>query len=142
MDMKPNEVKHLEMIQNIVDRMNRNSFQVKALTTVILAGVFTVFSRIKYVEILYVTIIPVILLWVLDSFYLQTERKFIELYSDIVKGTRYKSKNVFDMNLDGYNGYKNNLLYSMFVSINCLIYLLIIVLLIGIGVYLKPKLSV
>jgi len=140
--MQPNEVKHLEMIQNIIDRMNRNSFQVKALTAVILAAIFTVFSRINHVEILYVTIIPVILLWVLDSFYLQTERKFIELYSDIISGNRYKTKGVFDMNLDSYNGCKNQLLYSMFVSINCLIYLLIIVLLIGIGLYLEPKLGV
>ncbi len=140
--METDKMKHLEMIQNIIDRMNRNSFQVKALTTVILAGVFTVFSRINHVEILYVSIIPVLLLWVLDSFYLQTERKFIELYSDIVCGNRYEKYNVFDMNLDSFNGWKNNLLYSMFASINCLIYLLIIVLLIGIGVYLKPKLGV
>lgn len=131
--MTENQVKHLEMIQGIVDRMNRNSFQIKAVTAVVIAGLFTMYSRVQKTEILYIGIAPVILLWILDSFYLQTERKFLALYKDIVKFPDKTGYVDFDMSIGNYKSTYNTLISAMFYSINSLTYITLVVLLFVLG---------
>ena len=117
--MTPNQVKHLEMIQDIVDRMNRNSFQIKAVTAVIVAGIMALCARIEKFDIFFVAIAPVALFWVLDSFYLQTERKFIALFKEIVGKPNNADYVEFDMTIGNYRTSYFSLLSAMFYSFNC-----------------------
>lgn len=131
--MTTNQVKHLEMIQDIVDRMNRNSFQIKAVVAVILAGLMAMYARIEKTEVLFIGIAPVVLLWILDSFYLQTERKFLALYKEIVKNPTDTKYVEFDMPIGNYNTTYYSLISAMFYSINCLIYLTLSIFLFCLG---------
>lgn len=135
--MTANQVKHLEMIQDIVDRMNRNSFQIKAIVAVIIAGILTLYSRVPNVWILYMGIAPVILFWILDSFYLQTERKFLALYKDIVDNPTSANYKEFAMPIGNYRRVYYSLVSAMGYSINCVIYLIMIVLLLALGYVLS-----
>lgn len=84
-DFKESELKHIEMIESIIVRMGQNSFAIKGWTmTLIVAicGLSTVGAE-KYFAIF--AILPIIVFWFLDSFYLQRERNFRELYNRAIE---------------------------------------------------------
>ena len=77
-----NKIAHLKMIESIIERMAKNSFQLKgwAMTLVTLVGALSAKDTDKRFIIL--AFIPIIVFWLLDSFYLQQERKFRALYRE------------------------------------------------------------
>ena len=81
--MNSDRIKHLEFIQNIITRMNTNSFQIKRMTVTIVAALLAVYVSTSSVLFLYIPIIPTLLFWFLDSYYLQQERKFRGVYNDV-----------------------------------------------------------
>jgi len=91
-----NKIKHLEMIESIVERMAKNSFQLKEWTVsiVVLAGTLGSFESDK--RFLLISFLAIILFWYLDSFYLKQERRYRALYDAV---TRKQEKDI-DFNLD------------------------------------------
>jgi len=83
--MKKNKIKHLEFIQNIITRMNTNSFQIKGMSVTITAALLALYAGSNKPLYLAVPIIPTILFWFLDAYYLQQERKFRGVYNDVAK---------------------------------------------------------
>lgn len=77
-----NKIEHLKMIESIIERMAKNSFQLKgwAVTLVTLVGALSAKDADKRFIIL--AFIPIIVFWLLDSFYLQQERKYEALYRE------------------------------------------------------------
>ena len=72
--MDNHKLKHLEFIQNIITRMNSNSFLIKGWSITLISALFALAakdSNINYVLITYV-VIPVF--WLLDGFFIATER--------------------------------------------------------------------
>ena len=84
--MDDNELftKYLEMIQNVLERLARNSFQIKAWTaTIFIAAIVLTYSIIN--TLIFIVLIAVIsLFWALDSYYLKQERLFRKLYEQKV----------------------------------------------------------
>ena len=75
--------KHLEFIQNIITRMNSNSFQIKGLAITLVTALMAVYASTNNVAFIYLGIVPLLLFWFLDSYYLQQERKFRGVYNDV-----------------------------------------------------------
>lgn len=100
MDKMEAKLKHLEFIQNVIMRMNSNSFLIKGWAITLVSALFALAAKdadINYVLISYI-VIPVF--WVLDGFYISRERQYRDLYSDVAK----KSENDVDFNMDA-SGY-------------------------------------
>lgn len=77
------KIKHLEMIENIIQRMANNSFLLKGWTVSLVVAIF-VLSDAEMNQLYFLFgYIPVILFWALDSYYLQMERKYVILYDKI-----------------------------------------------------------
>ena len=80
-------VKHLEMIQAIINRLGNNSFWVKgaSLAIIITAGVLTPRGPNILPYVLSLTVlIPIILgFWTLDGYFLWQERLFRQIYEEI-----------------------------------------------------------
>lgn len=78
-----NKIKHLEMIESIIERMARNSFQLKgwAVTLVTLVGALGVKESDK--RFMFLAFVPIIGFWILDAFYLQKERRYRALYRNV-----------------------------------------------------------
>ena len=78
-----NKVKHLEMIERIIERMAKNSFQIKGwtMTLVTIVGAFGTKEADKRFFLL--AALPILGFWVLDAFYLQLERKYRALYRSV-----------------------------------------------------------
>lgn len=83
MDDEQHKIAHLNMVQNIINRMGNNSFLIKGWTITLLSALLTVLWEKGHLWIMF---IPLILFWYLDSFYLQQERLYRNLYDKIMAG--------------------------------------------------------
>lgn len=136
--MSDEKIKHLEFIQSVINRMNVNSFQIKSWTITIISALMAIFASTKNEYFLLVAILPVVIFWFLDSYYLMQERKFRGLYNDVA-GITEKPKDIklFEMRPDLYTGGKYSFL-NVFISVTMLkMYFLISMLLIGIYLYIS-----
>ena len=134
--MNENKIKHLEFLQNIITRMNTNSFQIKTFTITIVSALLVFFASNKNEWFLIISAIPVLLFWFLDSYYLQQERKFRGIY-DNVSGLKndVKIKN-FEMPIHKFKGgqfcyWKVFFSFTIFLFYGFIIALLFIVLLLN-----------
>jgi hypothetical protein len=79
------KIKHLEFIQTTINRMAGNSFLLKGWTVTLTGGLLALtFKQIdrRYLDI---SIAILIVFWLLDSYYLAHERKFIALFNRVRK---------------------------------------------------------
>ncbi|MCL1927020.1 MAG: hypothetical protein FWF95_07820 [Syntrophorhabdaceae bacterium] len=107
--LNENEMKHLEFIQNAITRMGMNSFQMKGWAITIYSALLALFATNSDKNGLYmfVAIIPAIIFWHLDAYYLQQERIFMGIYNDAAKITpleRRQEVKLFEMPLGKYIG--------------------------------------
>lgn len=137
--MDTDKIKHLEMIQAIITRMNTNSFQLKGLSITIIAAILAVYAATQKLDFILIAIFPPIIFWFLDTYYLQMERKFKGLYNDVAGITDTpQTIKPFEMRPNFYTGGKYIYFRVLFSKTVWPVYLPIITLLIGIFIYLKP----
>ena len=134
--MKEEEIKHLEFIQNIITRMNTNSFQIKGMSVAIVSALLAVYASEKNPDFILITVFPLILFWFLDSYYLTQERKFRGLYNDLLKENKNKLK-PFEMRPDLYIKGKYSFWSAFFSKTIWTIYLIVIATMLAIYFYLK-----
>ena len=105
--MTDEKLKHLEFIQDVITRMNTNSFQIKGWTVTIIAALLAIFVSSRNNYFILAGIFPNIIFWFLDSFYLQQERKFRGLYNDVAGISDHpKTLKPFEMRPELYVGGK------------------------------------
>ena len=79
--------KEIDLIQSCINRMAQNSFMLKGWALTIFAGV-TVFTKgdnfTNCIMMLCSTLLPFICFWILDAFFIKTERKFRKLYTKVL----------------------------------------------------------
>ncbi|MCD4664468.1 MAG: hypothetical protein K8R68_04290 [Bacteroidales bacterium] len=79
------KIKHLEMIQNVIDRMARNSFLLKGWSVLLISALFALSAKDKTIYFVYLAYFPAIAFWSLDGFFLRQERLFRALYDKVRK---------------------------------------------------------
>ena len=121
------KLQHREFVQNVITRMNTNSFQIKGLAITIVSAFLAVYASEKNNLFILIPIPMMFLFWFLDAYYLQQERKFRGIYNDIVGLTENpKTRKKYQMNPDLYTGNDYDF-YSSFISKTILpLYLVII----------------
>jgi hypothetical protein len=98
---KENEkIKHLEFIESIINRFNHDSFLIKGWMITLVSALLVLAVNSTEYKMFLVAIFPVVVFCFLDAFYLQEERKFVELYKQTAQG------NVKDFSMD-VTTYKN-----------------------------------
>ena len=108
------KIEHLKMIQGIITRMNTNSFQIKGWTITLVSALLALYANSRKVTYIFIALIPVLIFWFLDSYYLQQERKFRELYKEIVNTAHYGTDiKEFEMLIDKYKDSKSCLVKTM-----------------------------
>lgn len=78
-----NKLKHLEMIQNIVNRMASGSTFLKGWTVLLIAAVLGFVLKNSKSTYIWLTIIPTLFFWGLDGIYLRQEKLFRKLYDKV-----------------------------------------------------------
>jgi hypothetical protein len=90
------QLKHLEMTQAIITRMANNSFVIKGWCVTLVSALIALSLQNSNPKFIGVALIPVLIFWFLDAYFLRQERLFRKLY-DHVRGLSEASIN-FSMN--------------------------------------------
>ena len=109
---------HLEFIQNVITRMNANSFQLKGLTVAIVTALFGIYATTVNVIFVFLGIFPTLLFWFLDSYYLLQERKFRGIYNDVTGLKNVIEVKPYEMPIQKYTGkiHKQYSYWNVFIS--------------------------
>jgi len=90
------KIKHLQFIQDTINRMAHNSFLLKGWAVTIFAGL-TVFAFKEYNSIyLWIVMGVCFIFCLLDGYYLSRERRFVELYNIV----RQKEETKIDFSMN------------------------------------------
>ena len=91
------KLKHLEFIQNAINRMANNSFIIEGWCITLAVALIALLEK-KDINKCYIvfSFLPLLFFWFLDAFYLKTERQYRRLYTDISK----KGKKEIDFSMD------------------------------------------
>lgn len=80
------KLKHLEMVQGVVNRMANSSFLLKGWSVTIVAALLalSVTTREK-IALVSISFLPLLVFWILDGYYLWQERLFRKVYDKVSK---------------------------------------------------------
>lgn len=138
--MDTNKIKHLEMILNIITRMNSNSFQIKEWMITIVSALLALYASSRNVTFIFIAIFPSLLFWYLDAYYLQQERKFRELYKDVLRDD--STIPLFTMPIQNYTNCRCCILSTLFSKTIGWLYGIIVILLTVTGLFLKYEIVI
>ncbi|HBO6814366.1 hypothetical protein P3818_09685 [Pseudomonas aeruginosa] len=93
------KIAHLTFVQGVISRMAANSFLVKGWTIALVAALLAIGADKFTFSYLIIVLVPVILFWWLDAFYLHQETLYRKLY-EIVASKEDRDID-FDMNALG-----------------------------------------
>ena len=77
------KLKHLELIQNAINRLANSSFFLKGWTVIFVAAVLGFATKDSEPMYVWLAAIPTFSFWALDGFYLNQERLFRRLYDTV-----------------------------------------------------------
>lgn len=101
------KLKHLELIQGVINRLASDSFRMKGWTVVLVAALFVLSARQDAFDAGYIAILPVAAFWGLDGYFLWQERLFRAHYDHV----RSLPGNGIDFSMD-VSAYKGPLRHS------------------------------
>lgn len=119
------KIKHLEFIQLTIIRMNVNSFLVKGWLVTLVAAIFVLAQKDSNIRFLWFAPFAAILFWILDGFFVSTERKYRSLYNHV--RMLDESQVDFSMDTSNYEGGSNSFFSSLLSLTLLLFYPLIII---------------
>lgn len=79
-DINSGRLKHLEMLQSVITRMGNNSFLIKGWSVTLLSAILVLTAKDKIFAMGWIALIPIVIFWLLDGFFLRQERLFRKLY--------------------------------------------------------------
>jgi len=90
------KLKHLEMIQGIINRMAGNSFLLKGWSVTLISALFALAAKDSNQYFLYLAYFPCVAFWSLDGYFLWQERMYRKLYQQV--SAKNADEIDFDMN--------------------------------------------
>jgi len=90
---------HLESMRSVIERMAANSESSKTWCISLVSAIIVVVSEEKTPRLIWLALLPTIMFFVLDIYYLSLERGFRASYSEFVKKLRNSSLGLDDMYL-------------------------------------------
>ncbi len=103
--------KHLEFIQNVINRIAGNLFLLRGWTITLTVTLLALSPRCPSRNFVFIAYLPVITFWILDGYFLSQERLFRALYNRV----RKLDEKQIDFSMDA-NPYKKNKKNGCFCS--------------------------
>lgn len=79
------KLKHLELIQGVINRMAHCSFLLKGWSVILVSALLALAAKEANPLFVYLAYLPVITFWILDGYYLYQERLYRKLYGEVRK---------------------------------------------------------
>ena len=77
------KLKHLEMIQGVINRMAGNSFLLKGWSVTLASALFALAAKDSNSFFVYLAYFPCVTFWSLDGYFLHQERLYRKLYQAV-----------------------------------------------------------
>lgn len=77
--MQEDKIRHLEMIENVINRLANNSFLIKGWAVTLAAAVVALSGKGNVA----LAFLPIVSFWILDGYFLRQERLFRSLYEHV-----------------------------------------------------------
>ena len=110
--------KEIDTIQLVIGRMQNNSFLLKAWTVsliaVLLALTKDTFFATDFSCFNFVLLVPLILFWYLDAFFLHKERCYRKLYEWVIANRKDTDEYLYDLNYSRFKDKVPNIAKTMF----------------------------
>jgi len=90
------KIKHLEMLQTIIQRMAGNSFMLKGWNVILVSALFALAVDASKSRLVFLAYLPALVFWLLDGYFLHQERMFRKLYDKV----RETSENAIDFSMN------------------------------------------
>lgn len=90
------KLKHLEMIQCVINRLAGNSFLLKGWTVTLTSALFALAAKDSNSFFVYLAYFPCVTFWSLDGYFLHQERLYRKLYQSV--SNKQRSEIDFSMN--------------------------------------------
>jgi signal transduction histidine kinase len=110
------KIKHLEMIQSVIERMGNNSFLIKGWSITLVSAIFVIAVQNQDKTSALWTLFPATIFWFLDGYYLWQERLLRSLYEYVRKLDEKKidfSMDTSKVMNDKFRGRRNTLLNAI-----------------------------
>jgi len=132
------KVKHLEFIQTTINRMAVNSFIIKGWSVTLISGIIVLSLTKSAINYIYLALLPALIFWGLDAYYLWQEKLFRELYNFVRKNKASKIDS-FSMSTKPFIKKTDNWFHILF-SVNILtLHLTLIIIIVFISIFLGGK---
>ncbi len=76
-------VKHLEFIQAVINRLATDSFRMKGWAVILVSAILVLMVGENRTDLAALGFVPVLFLWGLDGYFLRQERLFRDLYDHV-----------------------------------------------------------
>ena len=90
------KLKHLEFIQGVINRLAADSFRMKGWSVALAAALFVLLARGENSKFAPMALVPVLIFWGLDGYFLWRGRLFRALYDHV----RLLEENEIDFSMD------------------------------------------
>ena len=114
-DLAKNEkllIDEIKIIQDVIKRMADNSFKIKGWTVTLI--VITLIFKGQTNDNHLLAFLPLVSFWILDTYYLRTERIYRKLYSWVVENRPKSDEYLFDLNPKRFENEVDSYLKTMF----------------------------
>lgn len=111
----PAVLKHLEFLQNIISRLSNKSASCKTWA-ITLTSAILVISLDECSIPIWIFLLPVSIMYFLDSFYLGLERNFIKIFNQFVK--KMHNGNIEKTNIFEIKSRKSNFFQQLWLSLS------------------------
>jgi len=96
------KLKHLDLVQEVINRMAHCSFLLKGWSVILVSGLFALAAKETNPLFVYLAYLPAISFWILDGYYLYQERLYRQLYGHV--RSREPDEIDFGMNAEQFKG--------------------------------------
>lgn len=90
------KLKHLEFIQNVINRMANNSFIIKGWCVTIISALFALSEKENSQSFAVISLLPIMAFGILDAYFLKLEREYRRLYNTV----RKQNENEINFSMD------------------------------------------
>lgn len=131
--------KEIDLIQGVITRMANNSFLLKGwMITIIVAVLALSKETILTNEITYLSIVlilPLVVFWYLDAFFLHKERCYRKLYQWVIENRSSSDEYLYSLNFKRFEGKVDSVLVIMFSKTLLPFYGITLIILAGVTTY-------
>lgn len=130
-----NKIKHLEIIQTVINRMSTNSFLIKGWSVTLVSALIALSSKDADKRYYVISYFPVLIFWLLDGFFLSQERRYRALYDNVRLLPNNKIN--FSMNTKQYDKRGNTWLWSCFSRVLLIFYSVLILVVVTVSKFIS-----